>query len=178
MLRARGKTSNFGRVITKFLAALCLRLFRLATSPVEAGFRMPESLVRNACAFYGDHRSALSSGLPHDAETAQQLFDSGLQRAWLSTTSLPYDFLMQATPRKIGAVSIAIIRNQFDKTYIATAIENNGHKVSINLIVVDGLKGWVIVGVGSSARFIADVSGTASEPISPASGVIVKVERR
>jgi hypothetical protein len=41
-------------------------------APLHAGFRSPESLVRNVYAYYGDRSSELSSGLPRDADTARQ----------------------------------------------------------------------------------------------------------
>ena len=37
----------------------------LETSAAAAGFRSPESLVRNVYAHYGDGSSNLSNGLPH-----------------------------------------------------------------------------------------------------------------
>jgi hypothetical protein len=136
-------------MMTKWLPALCVCLFGLAATPSCAGFRTPESLVRNVYAFYGDRTSALSSGLPHDADTAEQFFDRGLQQAWLAARSLPYDFMVQATSWKIGAVAIAVIRKQFDKTYVAAVFDNNGRKVSMNFIVVDGPDGWLIADVES-----------------------------
>src|ERR1700728_104786 len=83
-----------------------------------AGFRSPESLVRNVYAYYGDRSSTLSSGLPHDAETARQFFDPSLWDAWRAPSKAPYDFLVQSTSWKLGAVSISILRKQFDRTYV------------------------------------------------------------
>ena len=51
-----------------------------AFQPPHAGFRTPESLVRNVYAYYGDRSSDLSRGLPRDTETARQFFDPGLHR--------------------------------------------------------------------------------------------------
>jgi hypothetical protein len=51
-----------------------LLLAAASASCAEAGFRSPESLVRNVYAYYGDRSSELSSGLPHDHETARQFF--------------------------------------------------------------------------------------------------------
>lgn len=82
----------------------------------KAGFRSPESLVRNVYAHYGDRSSALSGGLPHDAETARQFFDPSLWAAWRAPNKAPYDFLVQSASWKLGAVSISILRKQFDKT--------------------------------------------------------------
>ena len=78
--------------------------------PAQAGFRTPESLVRNVYAYYGDRTSALSSGLPHDTETAGQFFDPSLRDAWLARSGAPYDFLVQSATWKLSAVSIAILR--------------------------------------------------------------------
>ena len=115
----------------------------------EAGFRSPESLVRNVYAYYGNRTSVLSSGLPHDAETAQQFFDASLREAWLARSKAPYDFLVQGTTWKLGAVSIAILRKQFDRTYVAAGFDNQGRPVTMNFILVNGPDGWVIYDVES-----------------------------
>jgi hypothetical protein len=120
----------------------------LMATPLEAGFRSPESLVRNVYAYYGNGSAGLSSGLPHDPETARQFFDEPLQNTWASSKP-PYDFLVQSTSRKLGAVSVAVTRRQFDKTYVAVAFSNNGRAVSLNFIVVKGPGGWVIIDVES-----------------------------
>jgi hypothetical protein len=118
-------------------------------SPVEAGFRSPESLVRNVYAYYGDRSSDLSSGLPHDAATVRQFFDPSLREAWSASHSQPYDFLVQSPTWKLSAVSITILRRQFDKTYVAAAFENQGRAVTLNFILVNGPDGWVISDVES-----------------------------
>jgi hypothetical protein len=61
----------------------------------------------------------------------------------------PYDFLVQGAAWKIGAVSISILRKQFDKTYVAVAFDNNGRAVTLNFILVNGPEGWVITDVES-----------------------------
>src|SRR3979411_2959120 len=99
--------------MAKFLAALLVLLAGLGAAPLEAGFRSPESLVRNVYAYYGDRSSDLSSGLPRDSATAQQFFDRSLQAAWISLKKEPYDFLVQSAVWKLGAVSISILRKQF-----------------------------------------------------------------
>ena len=130
--------------------ALSLALLVLcSTSSVDAGFRSPESLVRNVYAYYGDRSSALSSGLPHDAETAQQFFDATLHSAWLARNSAPYDFLVQSTTWKLSAVSIAVLRKQFDRTYVTAGFSNQGKPVTMNFIVVRGPDGWLIYDVES-----------------------------
>jgi hypothetical protein len=73
----------------------------------------------------------------------------GLQAAWVSLKKEPYDFFVQGATWKLGAISIAILRKQFDKTYVAVAFENNGRAVSLNFIVVNGPDGWVIADVES-----------------------------
>jgi len=50
------------------LAVVAL-LAGLAVSPAGAGFRSPESLIRNVYAHYGKGSSDFSKGLPRDAET-------------------------------------------------------------------------------------------------------------
>jgi hypothetical protein len=121
----------------------------LETSAAAAGFRSPESLVRNVYAYYGDRSSDLSSGLPRDTATARQFFDPGLQAAWVSLKQEPYDFFVQSATWKLGAISIAILRKLFDKTYVAVAFENNGRAVTLNFIVVNGPDGWLIADVES-----------------------------
>jgi hypothetical protein len=124
-------------------------LILCSTVPARAGFRSPESLVRNVYAYYGDRTSTLSSGLPHDAETAQQFFDSSLHDAWLAHSQAPYDFLVQSTTWKISVVSITILRRQFDRTYVTAGFSNQGRPVTMNFILVKGDQGWLIYDVES-----------------------------
>jgi hypothetical protein len=118
-------------------------------SPLQAGFRSPESLVRNVYAYYGDRSSELSSGLPRDETTARQFFDSSLLGKWLASKSQPYDFFVQSKTWKLGGISISILRRQFDKTYVAVAFDNNGRAVTLNYILVNGPEGWLISDVES-----------------------------
>jgi hypothetical protein len=129
--------------VTLALLALC------SAECAEAGFLTPESLVRNVYAYYGDRSSALSSGLPHDGETAQQFFDSSLRDAWLARNNAPYDFMVQSADWKLGAVSIAILRKQFDRTYVTAGFSNQGKAVTMNFIVVKSSDGWVIYDIES-----------------------------
>ncbi len=115
----------------------------------QAGFRSPESLVRNVYAYYGDRTSAISSGLPHDADAAQQFFDSTLREAWRAPSNAPYDFLVQSAAWKLGAVSISVLRKQFDKTYVTAGFDNQGRRVTMNFILANGPEGWVIYDVES-----------------------------
>ncbi len=133
--------------MAKVFTVLLVLLAGLATA--QAGFRSPESLVRNVYAHYGDRTTDLSSGLPRDPDTARQFFDPSLRQAWISLKHQPYDFLIQSAAWKIGAVSISILRKQFDKTYVAVAFDNNGHAVTLNFILVNGADGWVITDVES-----------------------------
>jgi len=115
----------------------------------EAGFRSPESLVRNVYAYYGNGSAEFSRGLPRDAATAEQFFDRSLRRAWSSQNSEPYDFLVQSPSWKLGAVSISVIRRQFDKTYVAAAFTNDGRAVTLNFILVNRPEGWLISDIES-----------------------------
>jgi hypothetical protein len=135
--------------MAKVVGTLLVLLAGLGLSTVQAGFRSPESLVRNVYAYYGDRSSDLSSGLPRDPATSRQFFDQSLRGAWSSLKDQPYDFLVQSPTWKLGAVSISILRKQFDKTYVAVAFDNNGRAVTLNFIVVNGPDGWVISDVES-----------------------------
>src|SRR3981081_2831354 len=135
--------------MTKIFGAFLALLTGLGASTAGAGFRSPESLVRNVYAYYGDSSSDLSNGLPRDSATARPFFDPSLQAAWVSLKREPYDFLVQSAVWKLGAVSISILRKQFDKTYVAIAFDNIGRAVTLNFIVVNGPGGWVISDVES-----------------------------
>jgi hypothetical protein len=135
--------------MTKIFGVFLALLAGLGASTAGAGFRSPESLVRNVYAYYGDSSSDLSNGLPRDSATARQFFDPSLQAAWISLKKEPYDFLVQSAVWKLGAVSISILRKQFDRTYVAVAFGNNGRAVTLNFIVVNGPGGWVISDVES-----------------------------
>ena len=135
--------------MAKVVGTLLVLLAGLGLSAVQAGFRSPESLVRNVYAYYGDRSSDLSSGLPRDPATSRQFFDQSLRGAWSSLRDQPYDFLVQSPTWKLGAVSISILRKQFDKTYVAVAFDNNGRAVTLNFIVVNRPDGWVISDVES-----------------------------
>jgi hypothetical protein len=121
----------------------------LGVGPAKAGFRSPESLIRNVYAYYGNGAAELSKGLPRDGETARQFFDPGLRPAWTAPRDQPYDFLVQSPTWKLGPVAIAILRKQFDKTYVAVSFDNHGRAVTLNFIVVNGSDGWVISDVES-----------------------------
>lgn len=130
------------------LIATILLVAGLAATPLEAGFRSPESLVRNVYGYYGNGSPGFSGGLPHDAETAQKFFDRPLQKIWASAKP-PSDFLVQSTAWKIGAISITTTRRQFDRTCVAASFSNNGRAVSLNFILAAGPDGWVIIDIES-----------------------------
>ena len=50
--------------MAKVVGTLLVLLAGLGLQAVQAGFRSPESLIRNVYAYYGDRSSDLSSGLP------------------------------------------------------------------------------------------------------------------
>ena len=131
------------RVFAAILVLVC------GTASAGAGFRTPESLVRNVYAHYGDGAPDLSHGLPRDEVTTDRFFDPSLRRAWRSLKNEPYDFLVQSPTWKLGPVSISILRKQFDKTYVAAAFNNQGRAVTLNFILVNGPEGWVIIDIES-----------------------------
>jgi hypothetical protein len=126
-----------------------LALFLLGIWPAAAGFKSPESLIRNVYAHYGSGTSELSKGLPRDGETAAKFFDPSLRSAWIAPRREPYDFLVQSSNWKLGVISISILRRQYDKTYVAVAFSNHGRAVTLNFIVVNIPEGWVISDVES-----------------------------
>jgi len=132
----------------KRIFAAILLLVGLGIS-AGAGFRTPESLVRNVYAYYGDGAPDFSRGLPRDDETARKFFDTSLRTAWTAPRREPYDFLVQGTSWKLGAISIAILRKQFDKTYVNVAFDNQGRTVTLNFILVNDRDGWVITDIES-----------------------------
>jgi hypothetical protein len=135
--------------MARIFGAFWVVLAVFGVSTAWAGFRSPESLIRNVYAYYGDRSSDLSRGLPRDAATAQQFFDPALQGAWTSSKDQPYDFLVQSPTWKLGAISISILRKQFDKTYVGVGFDNHGRAVTLNFILVNGPDGWVITDVES-----------------------------
>lgn len=134
--------------MVKFSTAVLILVAGLAATPLEAGFRSPESLVRNVYGYYGNGSPGFSGGLPHDFATTRKFFDQTVQKTWASAKP-PYDFMAQSTSWKLGGIAIAVTRRQFDKTYVAAAFSNNGRAISLNFIVINGPDGWVIVDVQS-----------------------------
>jgi hypothetical protein len=132
----------------KRISAAILFLVALGLA-AEAGFRTPESLVRNVYAYYGNGAPDLSKGLPRDEATARKFFDSSLRAAWTAPRHEPYDFLVQSTNWRLGPVSISILRKQFDKTYVAVVFDNRGRLVTLNFILVNDRDGWVITDIES-----------------------------
>jgi len=133
----------------RVFAAIMVLLAGLAASPAEAGFRSPESLIRNVYGYYGNGASDYSNGLPRDPDTARQFFDQSLRAAWGARGDAPYDFLVQSPSWQLGPVRITILRRQYDKTYVAVAFDNHGRAVTLNFIVVNGPDGWLISDVES-----------------------------
>jgi len=131
----------------RFLSAVAVLLAGLSLA--EAGFRSPESLIRNVYAHYGNGVPDLSKGLPRDDATARKFFDPSLRARWTAPRSEPYDFLVQSPTWKLSAISIAILRKQFDKTFVAVGFDNQGRAVSLNFVLVNGPDGWVISDVES-----------------------------
>lgn len=133
----------------KLLPAGLILLAGLAASPAAAGFRSPESLVRNVYAHYGRGAPEFSRGLPRDENTAKNFFDPGLRVAWLQVKNEPYDFLVQSPTWQLSGLSISILRKQYDKTYVAVTFNNQGRPVTLNFILVNSPEGWLITDVES-----------------------------
>jgi hypothetical protein len=143
------KASYMRTAMVKFVLTVLMLYAGSGVMPLEAGFRSPESLVRNVYAYYGQGSPGFSGGLPHDSDTARRFFDSRLQADWASSKRLPYDFFVQGTSWKLGTISTTILRKQYDRTYVAVAFSNNARAVTLNFIVVNGPDGWVITDVES-----------------------------
>ena len=135
--------------MNRILAILIAVLAGLCSLPAVAGFRTPESLVRNVYAYYGKGAPNLSLGLPHDEATAQKFFDPTLRSAWLAPRAQLYDFMVQSPTWQLGPVAISILRKQFDKTYVTANFDNEGRSVTLNFVLVQGRDGWVITDVES-----------------------------
>jgi hypothetical protein len=145
-----GGMNKASRPVLRILSGLVVLLIVLGFSGAEAGFRSPESLIRNVYAHYGNGAPELSRGLPRDEATARQFFDPSLRAKWTAPHSEPYDFLVQSPTWKLGAISISILRKQFDKTFVSVGFDNQGRAVTLNFILVNGPEGWVIADVESA----------------------------
>jgi hypothetical protein len=135
--------------VRRLLLAGLILLPALAAQPAEAGFRSPESLVRNVYAHYGRGAPEYSRGLPRDEDTARSFFDPSLRVAWLQVKNEPYDFLVQSPTWQLSGLSISILRKQYDKTYVAVTFNNQGRPVTLNFILVNSPEGWLITDVES-----------------------------
>ena len=65
-----GTMNKARRQALQMIAAIA-PLAGLGIFRAEAGFRSPESLIRNVYAYYGNGAPDLSNGLPRDEATAQ-----------------------------------------------------------------------------------------------------------
>ena len=133
----------------RLLLVSLILLAGLGALPAGAGFRSPESLVRNVYAHYGHGAPELSRGLPRDESTAKNFFDPSLRVAWTQVKNEPYDFLVQSPTWQLSGLSISILRKQYDKTYVTVAFNNQGRPITLNFILVNGPEGWLITDVES-----------------------------
>ncbi|QPF82389.1 hypothetical protein IC762_21790 [Bradyrhizobium genosp. L] len=133
----------------KFLACL-VGVAAFGAVPADAGFRSPESLIRNVYAHYGRGSAEFSNGLPRDEDTARQFFDPTLRDIWTAPHDAPYDFLVQSPTWRLGAISITVLRRQFDRTYMTVTFDNQGRAVTLSFVVMKGPEGWVITDVESA----------------------------
>ena len=130
--------------------AVAIGLSILGSFPALAGFRTPQSLVQNLYAYYGEGSPDLSHGLPRDEITARRFFQPALARAWMDDGPRPFDFVVQATSWKIGAVAITGTIKQFDRTYVRVAFVNQDKPVALNIVIVRDDDGWLISDIEST----------------------------
>ena len=133
------------------IAILLAAIGLCCPQPASAGFRTPQSLVQNLYAWYGEGSPDVSHGLPRDESTARRFFQPALARAWMDDGPRPFDFVVQATSWKLGAVAITGTIKQFDRTYVRVAFVNQGKPVALNIVIVkDDDNGWVIADIEST----------------------------
>jgi hypothetical protein len=157
--------------LAMLLAALGLSYPQAAA----AGFRTPQSLVQNLYAYYGAGSPDFSHGLPRDEITARHFFQPALARAWMDDGPRPFDFVVQATSWKIGAVAITGTIKQFDRTYVRIAFVNQDKPVALNIVIVRDDDGWLIGDIESTqdsltgflARLKAQNARSRGRPSSP-----------
>lgn len=133
----------------KITIATALAMLLPGASSAAAGFKSPESLIHNVYAHYGRGAAELSGGLPRGSAIAAKFFDRPLRSDWAAPRREPYDFLVQSSSWKLGAISVKTVRRQYDKTYVNVAFDNRGHAVTLNFVVVNTDEGWVIADVES-----------------------------
>ncbi|WP_024519767.1 hypothetical protein [Bradyrhizobium sp. Tv2a-2] len=133
----------------RLLPVSLILLAALGAPSAGAGFRSPESLVRNVYAHYGRGAPELSHGLPRDIDTARNFFDPNLRVAWTQIKNEPYDFLVQSPTWQLSGLSISVLRKQYDKTYVSVGFNNQGRPVTLNFILVNSPEGWLITDVES-----------------------------
>ena len=97
-----------------------------ALARAEAGFRSPESLVRNVYAHYGKGAPDFSRDCRGTRRPPAVLRSEPARGLDSACKTEPYDFLVQSPTWKLGPVAISILRRQFDKTYVAVAFDNDG----------------------------------------------------
>ena len=135
------------RTAGSLLIALMMATLWLPLRSARAGFQTPESLIRNVYAYYGQGSPGYAEGLPRDPDTARRFFDPALLRLWTTVKAAPYDFFVQSSTWKPGALDVAILRKEFDRTYVAVNFRNRGKPVTLNFIVVKERDGWLIYDV-------------------------------
>ena len=149
--------------MAKLVGTVLALLLGLGISAAQAGFRSPESLVRNVYAYYGDRSSDLSRGLPRDTATARTVLRPEPAQRMAACENQPYDFLVQSPSWKLGAVSISILRKQFDKTYVAVAFDNQRPSGHAEFHRDRWPRRLGNPRRREPARFLADVSGAVQE---------------
>ena len=82
--------------------------------------------------------------------TTKRRTNSSIQ-AWLKpgARSARCHTIFWCRARQLGAISIAVLRKQFDKTYVTASFSNQGRAVTMNFILHNSPDGWVIYDVES-----------------------------
>ncbi|MGY4371596.1 hypothetical protein ACVW1A_007661 [Bradyrhizobium sp. LB1.3] len=92
------------------LAGIVSLLAGFWQATAEAGFRTPESVVRNVYAHYGQARRSVRKAC-HGMPPPPRNSSTSLCNVWSMPRVEPYDFLVQSPSWKLGPVAIAIIRS-------------------------------------------------------------------
>ena len=129
---------------------VALALFLPGHAPAAAGFKSPESLIRNVYAHYGSgavgtsRKACRATARPRQHSSMPPCAAPGPRRAASPTISW-----CRVPPGSSAPSRSKTIRKQFDKTYVAVAFDNQGRAVTLNFVVVNGPEGWVISDVES-----------------------------
>jgi hypothetical protein len=142
------KASHMRTAMAKFILTILMLYAGFGVLPLEAGsvrrnrwFGMSTPITDRDRPVSPMSASRFRCGAPILRSQAASRLD------FVEATSLRFlhsGYVLEAWPRLT-----AILRKQYDKTYVAVAFNNNGRAVTLNFIVVNGPDGWVIADVES-----------------------------